>query len=458
MPHRSVPTSDGIVVTRLAPNDQTLQVSFRSGEKLSGARFFAEVRENDALILRKETESCDFLLTDLPNGRDCSLRIVAEDGGGTLLAQSCDRRFRTNFVPGVVVAYLHPADHTYVDSGNTTCSPSICRLDNGELLVSHDFFRSKGGQHLTHLYRSRDNGATWEFASAISPCFWGSLFTHRGAVYLLCTSTEYGALQIYRSTDGGEHWEGPVKLLEAGSREAGGPHKAPMAVIAHGGRLWTAVEFGSWDTEMHCPGAVSADENADLMDPTSWLCTGFLPYDAAKLPEISGHPRGGTIEGNLLVTPDGELVDLLRFSTRLCQPSYGKAYLTRVTAPDQLMEFVSTVDFPGNLSKFFILQSPADGRYYALSNPVTGENLLQRNVLRLSVSDDLLHWTTVRDILNYEDNCFGEDSKKVGFQYPSFIFDGDDILAAVRTALNGAENFHNANHITFHRIRNYRKQ
>ena len=121
------------------------------------------------------------------------------------------------------------------------------------------------------------------------------------------------------------------------------------------------------------------------------------------------------------------------------------------------MKFVDTVDFPGNLTKFFVLQSPADGRYYALSNPVTTANLHQRNILRLSVSDDLLHWTTVRDILNYEDNCFGEDSKKVGFQYPSFLFDGEDILAAVRTALNGAENFHNANHITFHRIRNYAK-
>ena len=78
-------------------------------------------------------------------------------------------------------------------------------------------------------------------------------------------------------------------------------------------------------------------------------------------------------------------------------------------------------------------------------------------LLRLSVSDDLKHWSTVRDILNYEDNCFAEDSTKVGFQYPSFIFDDSDILAAVRTALNGAENFHNANHITFHRIRNYAK-
>ncbi len=457
MPHRSIPTADGIVVTRLAPNDQTLQVSFRYGSQLSDARFFAEVRENDALILRQETDSCDCVLTGLPNGRDCSLRIVAEDGVGARLAQSCDRLFRTNFVPGVVVAYLHPADRTFYDSGTATCSPSICRLENGDLLISHDIFRSNGGQNLTHVYRSRDNGTTWEFASAVSPCFWGSLFTHRGAVYMLAMSTEYGALQIFRSDDGGDSWIGPVVLIEGGSREAGGPHKAPMPVLFHAGRIWTAIEFGSWTTEMHCPGAVSADENADLMDPASWVCTGFLPYDQSAVTGVTGKSKGGTIEGNLVVAPNGELVDLLRFSTELCEPSYGKAYLTRVTAPDRMMGFVDTVDFPGNLTKFFVLKSPADGRYYALSNPVTTANLHQRNILRLSVSDDLLHWTTVRDILNYEDNCFGEDSKKVGFQYPSFLFDGDDILAAVRTALNGAENFHNANYITFHRIRNYAK-
>ena len=58
-------------------------------------------------------------------------------------------------------------------------------------------------------------------------------------------------------------------------------------------------------------------------------------------------------------------------------------------------------------------------------------------------------------ILNYADNCFPEGEDKVGFQYPSFLFDGDDILAVSRTAVNGAESFHNANFITFHRIRNY---
>ena len=45
---------------------------------------------------------------------------------------------------------------------------------------------------------------------------------------------------------------------------------------------------------------------------------------------------------------------------------------------------------------------------------------------------------------------------EVGYQYPSFIFDGDDILLQVRTATNGAHNFHDANYQTFHVIPNFR--
>ena len=40
----------------------------------------------------------------------------------------------------------------------------------------------------------------------------------------------------------------------------------------------------------------------------------------------------------------------------------------------------------------------------------------------------------------------------MGFQYADWVFDRQEILAVSRTAINGAYNCHNANHITFHRI------
>ena len=50
-----------------------------------------------------------------------------------------------------------------------------------------------------------------------------------------------------------------------------------------------------------------------------------------------------------------------------------------------------------------------------------------------------------------------ESAKKTGFQYPDWQFDGDDIIYLVRTAYKGAPNYHDANRITFGRIKDFRK-
>ena len=78
-----------------------------------------------------------------------------------------------------------------------------------------------------------------------------------------------------------------------------------------------------------------------------------------------------------------------------------------------------------------------------------------RNVLAPPLSSaDLRHWTT-ETILLYHPSITDH-----GFQYPFFQFDGDDLIAAVRTAyddgLGGADNQHNANFLTFHRFENFR--
>ena len=83
--------------------------------------------------------------------------------------------------------------------------------------------------------------------------------------------------------------------------------------------------------------------------------------------------------------------------------------------------------------------------------------LEQRNLLSLIASPDLIHWTLRRDILNYNDNGWWEDEHFVGFQYPDWIFQGEDILFLSRTAVNRAVRYHDSNYITFHRIRNFRR-
>lgn len=56
---------------------------------------------------------------------------------------------------------------------------------------------------------------------------------------------------------------------------------------------------------------------------------------------------------------------------------------------------------------------------------------------------------------------FHPDVKKHGFQYIDWQFDNRDIIFLSRTAFDdefgGANNFHDANYLTFHRIKNFRR-
>ena len=75
-----------------------------------------------------------------------------------------------------------------------------------------------------------------------------------------------------------------------------------------------------------------------------------------------------------------------------------------------------------------------------------------RNYLALIASDDMIHWEKVSDLLNYSHL----PEKDVGFQYVTFLIEGDDLIYDSRTAFNGAHNFHDANYATFHRVKNFR--
>ena len=75
-----------------------------------------------------------------------------------------------------------------------------------------------------------------------------------------------------------------------------------------------------------------------------------------------------------------------------------------------------------------------------------------RNLLSLLYSKDLEDWQLAEHLIDFRDS----DPEKIGFQYVSFIIDGDDILYESRTAFNGAHSFHDSNYATFHRVKAFR--
>ena len=174
------------------------------------------------------------------------------------------RLARTGSYPGTVVNYVHPEDNVYAFSGHALCSPSMVRAPQGHLLSSMDLFSSRAPQNLSLIIRSDDDGATWRYVCDLFPCFWGRLFVHRGRLFIIAVSTEFGDLLIGESKDGGNTWGNPTVLLRGGcKREEDGAHRNPQPVVEHNGRLWCSLEWG------HSPyaglhGSVPAD--ADPMD------------------------------------------------------------------------------------------------------------------------------------------------------------------------------------------------
>ena len=95
-------------------------------------------------------------------------------------------------------------------------SPSVVRLPDGALIVTHDYYGTgcprnhESEESLTSVYRSEDDGLTWVNITHIMNCYWSTLFLHEGALWILGTSQQYGSIYIRRSDDGGFTWTHPV--------------------------------------------------------------------------------------------------------------------------------------------------------------------------------------------------------------------------------------------------------
>ncbi|QDV04920.1 hypothetical protein Poly30_04140 [Planctomycetes bacterium Poly30] len=358
--------------------------------------------------------------------------------------------------PGTVIHHEPAKDRRYIGS------PSLCVLPNGDYLASHDFFGPNSREHerpTGRLYRSRDRGKTWKPIEEFEGFFWTGLFVHQRQVYALGTDRHHGRLVIRRSHNNAVSWTDAVVLAD------GEWATAPMPVIEHEGRLWRAVEdahTGERWGERYRARMMSAPIDADLMSPGSWTFSNALASDADWL----GGKCKGWLEGNAVVTPEGEIVNVLRVATPGLPE---KAAIVRLSSDGATATFDPDhgfIDLPGASKKFTVRQDPDGGGYWTLANFIPERHAGQqspaslRNTLALLHSEDLANWT-VRTILLYH-----PDTARHGLQYADWQFDGDDLIAAVRTAHDedsgdeegaDAHNAHDANYLTFHRWKDFRE-
>ncbi len=360
--------------------------------------------------------------------------------------------------PGIVV------DHLPKTTGKYIGSPSICILPNGNYVASHDEFGPKSSEFqsaVTKIFRSSDKGLTWKEISVINGLFWSNLFVHNNVLYNMGTNKHHGNLVIRKSTDDGETWTNPYNG-ENGLILEGEYHTAPMPMVIHNGRIWRGVEYATapsiqWG-ERYSAMMISAPVNSDLLKAKSWRKTNYIMYD----PSYLGGKFRAWLEGNAVVGLDGKMLDILRVDAPHGSEEY--AAVVEIDKSGKKATFnpqTGFVKFPGGAKKFTIRYDAKTKLYWTISNIVEPRfkevnPAGVRNVQALSSSKDLKTWQIHTILLQHP------EVKYHGFQYVDWVFDGDDIIFLSRTAFadesGGANNNHDANYLTFHRITNFRSR
>jgi hypothetical protein len=218
--------------------------------------------------------------------------------------------------------------------------------------------------------------------------------------------------------------------------------------------------------------------DCDILDASNWTRSNGVKWE----PDWLQVRTREWVEGNVVVGPDGRILNILRTNTHPANGAPreivdGPAGLKRfeVVAAMEVGEggtelrFDPREDFrsmPGAQSKFTIRFDEVSGRYFAIVSKITAPELKsydwalsphhQRNVLKMISSPDLMVWTEDYTLLSYRKGDVVTKENPIGFQYADWVIDGDDMLVVSRTAWSEASNYHDANFITFHRIEKFR--
>lgn len=354
--------------------------------------------------------------------------------------------FTTEYIdiPGVVIDYSPSSSEDYIGS------PSIAVLSDGIYIASHDFFGPGPLPSQTAVFESKDKGATWKQIATLPSQFWSGLFYHQNTLYIMGTTTGYGQCIIRKSTDGGYTWTNPEDGQNGLLFSDKSYHTAPVPVLFAKDRIWRAMEDngdpGDWGYHFRSF-MMSAPVDADLLDADSWTTTNRLSHDETNWTGT------GWLEGNAVIDPDGEIKNILRVSGAMEVAAIVDISHDGMTAsfnPD-----TGFIDFYGGAVKFTIRYDEISGKYWALVNQQLNPSAL-RNRLVLVSSLDLLHWNIEQTILEHPDLLFH------AFQYVDWLVEEEDIIFVSRTAHNDgqggiANDYHDANFMTFHRIINFRE-
>lgn len=368
-------------------------------------------------------------------------------------------------VPGTVITRSQDLKNVFITN------PSIVILPDGRYLAScSGAFRVKGGEKGGEsFFISSDKGQTWveQSRNSVEMTFC-NLFLLNGQLYLMGTNRGYKDAVISKSTDWGKTWSVPTDSLNGLIRKGGFYHSAPVPVVVHNGRIWRAFENAEDGKGKNKRALViSAPITADLLKAESWTATNELSFNVPEKLQ-SGHDFKQWLEGNVVVDKKGNVVNVLRVDEL---KEGGFAAITHISGIEKLSYDgeKDLIRLPGGGVKFTIRYDSVSNKYWAITNAISDEDRtkthsgkyktgvhasLLRNRLALVCSNDLINWEVSRVLINGENPFF------YGFQYTDWQFDGNDIIAVIRTAFEEERGLpmrqHDANFFTFYRVANFR--
>lgn len=380
--------------------------------------------------------------------------------------------------------------------------PALARLPDGRLvgtmlLVEHEGPAER--RWTVKVFTSDDSGGTWTHRKDMAMVD-GFPFVAGSSVYVIGGRDE---LVIARSDDGGHTWSDPVPITSGKQW-----YSYPGSAVVSNGRIYFVKEcrtkpvphgFPVW---ILAPVVLSARLTDDLTRPEAWTFSNALSFEAVLRqfgePNLIGVPfyqpgnygqkgvhRGmskiGWGEANLIQIKDPEHIwydptgrtfhILMRANTgrtnlaclaKAVESKDGRIHVMLETAPSG--KPILYVPLPGGHGSFHIVYDETTHLYWMVSTQSTDS--MQRVELmhpqRYGLPDNERRRLALHFSKNCMDWCFAglvaavEDMGQSHYGGNMAIV-GDDLLVLARTADADAENAHNSNMITLHKVAQFRR-
>lgn len=368
------------------------------------------------------------------------------------------------------IVHHNPDSERYVEG------PGLVRLEDGTLLAvvpvvpreEHSVER-RATQSRTHLLRSTDGGKTWKQSSEL-PYYSAAPWLHKGALYLFVnkggTKSRNDDLLLLKSADGGTTWSEPVTLFQ------GHFWNCHTGMVQHPDRLYWAVDDIT-NHKLRGPCLLAGDLTGDPMSPAAWRLSNVVPFPG--IPEQLTNSKFAALSSQYLEPNVIEVQGKVRV---LCtvkpkrQSTTGLAAWFDFEEKDGPLElkFTQYHPMPGGQLKFCVIWDQKSQMFWATANlPVDGQGTFpwwkeaeergtvryasglggnDRRFLMLLYGLDGMNW--------FQAGCIAQAGKiSQSFMYARPVIDGDDLAIIARSSIN-APNQHDADHATFHRVKDFR--